>query len=137
VDTLLFPGEKTISQTAWTIHAGLQLGSPTRLGLIRPRASISPGLYIFNIRTSYKFEDAQDNLYSDDDTQVKFGWRGAVGTTLFFSTKWGLSFDFIYDHVYKLHQLEGRNELGQYTITSTAADFQTYSVGVVIPLDKL
>lgn len=127
--------EKTVSQTAWTLHTGLQLGSGTRRGFLRPRISFSPGLYIFNIKTAFKWDGDVDNFYDENETNAKFGWRGTVGTSLFFVTGWGLSFDFVYDHVYSLHRSAVEDSFGRVISTSVAAKFYGYMVGVVIPLD--
>ena len=126
----------TVSQTAWSLHTGLQLGSGTRRGFFRPRASLSPGLYVFSVNTAIKWDGDDENFYDESESQAKFGWRGTLGTTLFFKTSWGLSFDFVLDRVYSLHKSTVEDNLGRITSTSTSAEFHGYMVGVVIPLDK-
>lgn len=127
----------TVSQTAWTLHTGLQFGSGTRRGFFRPRVSLSPGLYVFNIKDAIRWDWEDENFYEENETQAKFGWRGAIGTSLFFKTGWGLTFDFVLDRVYSLHKSTVVDNLGRISSTSTSAEFHGYLIGVVFPLDKL
>lgn len=125
---------QTISETAFSMHGGLQLGSDSRRGFFRPRAAIGPGFYVFSTTSSARFDDADEDFYSESETQTKIGWRGALGVDLFFRTKWGISLDFLYDHVVDLnHTLEFDQQSGALTKTGQAARFHSFMIGVVIP----
>ncbi len=127
IDDVVFPGKQKTSEYAISLHTGLQLGSDTRNGIFRPRIAIGPGLYFFDTETSIELLDYEDDFDTQNDTQVRFGWRAMIGTEVFFSTKWGLSFDIIFDQVLRLHGSEG---LGN---SSSNAGFNSYMIGIVIP----
>ncbi len=132
--SFIVPGVQTISEQAFSFHTGLQLGSQTRRGFFRPRAAIGPGLFIFTTKTSVKQEGATEDLASDADTQVKFGWRGVVGAEFFFTTKWGITVEFLYDHVLNLNRtLEFDQATNALVRTGQAARFNSYMIGVVFP----
>lgn len=132
------PGTQTNSESAFSIHTGLQLGSSSKRGFFRPRAAIGPGFYIFSVTSSAKLDGDEDDLYSKSESQVRLGWRGAVGVDLFFVTKWGISFDFLFDQVVNLnHTLEYDQQSGALAKTGKAAQFHSFMIGVVIPFSTL
>ncbi len=131
-----YAAEKTLSQYSVSLHAGLQIGSDTRRGALRPRAAIAPGIYIFNTQTDVTIIGEDESTLDENDTQAKFGVRGVVGTDVFFSTKWGLSFEFVYDHVTGLHDSYEYDSEGRLQEVSQSARFHSFMVGLVIPLDK-
>jgi hypothetical protein len=118
--------KKNVNQYNLSLHAGLQLGSDTRRGAIRPRAVFAPGLYFFNTQTTATFEGDEEPFIDESNAQLRFGWRGVVGTDVFFTTKWGLSFEFVFDQVINLH-----HDLGD---VSKSARFHSFMLGVVFPM---
>jgi hypothetical protein len=125
--------DQSVSETAFSLHGGLQLGVDTKRGFFRPRAALGPGLYIFSTSTELTVPDFEEPLSEDTDSQVKLGWRGVAGVDLFFVTKWGLSFDFTYDHVLGLDHVDEYQEGVGVVRTSRTARYQSYTVGVTIP----
>jgi opacity protein-like surface antigen len=129
-----FEAEKRISQYNIALHAGLQLGSDTRRGAIRPRFAFAPGLYLFNTETTVTMWDAEDPFLDDSDAQVKFGWRGIVGCDFFLTTRWGISTEFVYDQVINLHHETEYDELGRPNPVTKSARFHGFMVGVVFAM---
>ena len=133
-----FAGELVTSQYTFSLHLGLQLGSGTRSGAIRPRVAIAPGIYYFSTETKFtqtNFFNVDNTLLLERDDQLRFGWRGVIGSDFFFSTKWGISFDFVYDQVWNLHEVLAINQSGQSVQRSQSARFNGYMIGVVIPFE--
>lgn len=129
------PATEKISDYAVYIHAGLQLGSWTRKGFFRPRASLAPGLYLFNKHTSVRADNATEDLYSEDNALLRIGWRAVIGTDLFFTPKWGLSIEFMYDQVQNMHYIVENTQSGPSARSSRPARYHSIMAGVVIPLD--
>lgn len=131
-------GDLVTSQNTISVHFGLQLGSGSRSGVIRPRAAIAPGIYYFSTVTKFtrfNLQDEEETLSLERDDQLRFGWRGVIGSDFFLSTKWGISFDFVYDQVWNLHEVLAVNAAGQPVQRSQSARFNGYMIGVVIPFD--
>lgn len=133
--SVAIPAEETVSEYAGAFHVGLQLGSWTRRGLFRPRASLAPGIYVFNTETSIRPLGYDEDIYSLNDTQMRVGWRGTVGLDLFIKPKWGISFDFVYDQVLNLRHVNESDDVGNATAVSRSARFQAFMVGAVVDLD--
>jgi hypothetical protein len=134
-DIFIYDARRRISEYSVALHIGTLIGSDSRNSFFRPKFGIAGGLYLFNIQTLILdplFDD--EELADDNQTQVRVGWRGIIGTDLFFTPKWGLSFEFTYDHVLNLHHsLEyipgvGLTNIGQ------SARFSSFSVGVILPI---
>jgi len=136
-DGIAIPAKKHENEYNFALHLGLQLGTGSRHGFLRPRVSIGPGVYLFNTETAYRPLDYDENLLESNETQVRVGWRGSVGSGFFFSTKWGISFDFIYDHVVNLHRATDADDLGRVGTVSRAGRFQSYMIGVIIPFEHM
>lgn len=129
---------KKTSEYSVALHIGTLIGSDSRNSFFRPKVGIAGGLYLFNTETQILDEfDDDDILAEDNNTQVRVGWRGIIGTDLFFTPKWGLSFEFTYDHVLNLHHtLEFNPGVGVTRVGQTAR-FNNYSIGVIfsLPID--
>jgi hypothetical protein len=136
-DDMVVPGKKNVDEYGFSLHAGLQLGSESRQGFFRPRASIAPGLYIFNTETSIRPLDYEEDLIEINETQWRVGWKAAVGTDFFFSVKWGISLDFMYDHVLNMQRISKTDNLGNSVEISHPARFNGFMIGVVIPFDQM
>jgi opacity protein-like surface antigen len=122
------PAQQTTTETMVAMHAGLQLASPTQRGFFRPRASIGIGPYFFDntVFWSYDLGDTTVTLDSEKlDSQVRFGWRGTLGVDFFVTPKYGITADFVYDHVFNLNQREGSFGVDQ------NARFQGFTVGFI------
>lgn len=127
---------KKTSEYSLALHIGTLLGSDSRNSFFRPKVGLAGGLYLFNTQTQL-FDDLyldEDPLAEDNQTQIRVGWRGIIGTDLFFTPKWGLSFEFTYDHVLNLHHtLDFLPGVGVYKVGQTAR-FNSYSIGAIFPL---
>lgn len=133
----VFPAKQTTSEYVISLNLGLQLGSGTRYGAIRPRAAIGPGIYFFQTDRDLRLIDTEENLVEDAEGQAVFGWRGVLGVDLFpFSTRWGLNFSFVYDEVWNLQHERFINDNGDTVEISRAATFNTFMLGVVISFDE-
>lgn len=137
VDDIALPAKKEESESGFYLHLGVQLGSASRRGFFRPRAALAPGLYIFNTRTTLRPLDYEEDLFANNNTQVRLGWRGAIGADFFFSTKWGISVSFLYDHVLNLHRVSDVDELGNTFTVSRSARFHSFMIGAVIPFEEM
>ena len=138
ISNFIVDGELVTKQYSISLHAGLQLGSDSRSGVIRPRAALAPGIYYFSTETKFTRDDmfgVEETLQLEKVDQVRFGWRGVIGSDFFLSTKWGISFDFVYDQVWNLHEVLAVNAAGQQVQRSQSARFNGYMVGVVIPFE--
>ena len=136
VENFVYLGEETISEYAISTHLGLQLGSSSRRGTIRPRLSGGPGLYIFNTGRKYRIYNTEDYFGKQNDTQTKLGWRLIAGLDLFINTRVGLSFNYMTDYVHDLnHTLEYENN-GSLVRTGKAARFDHFMIGVVFDFGK-
>jgi opacity protein-like surface antigen len=80
-----------------------------------------------------RFDNDDEPFYDDDESQARFGWRAAAGVDLFFSPKWGLCLEYVYDHVYNLRRTVESETPGEVAEVSQSARFHGFSVGVVIP----
>ncbi len=137
-DVLLTDGSyarKRISEYSGALHLGVQLGSDSRHSFFRPKAGLAGGLYFFNTETLLLSEYSDETVFAkDNQTQFRVGWRGIIGTDLFFTPKWGLSFEFTYDHVLNLHHtLVFDPDVGIKKVGQTAR-FNSYSIGLILPL---
>lgn len=137
VEDFLLEAKKTVSEYAFSLHAGLQVGSASAKGFIRPRAALAPGLYVFNTETSVRLIGDDEDLVSNNDSDVRVGWRGIIGVDFFFSQQWGISFDFFYDHVFRMRRLIDTDEAGNTIEVFRPARFQTYMISVVIPFASM
>lgn len=129
------PAKETVSDNAFALHLGVQLGSWTRHGFFRPRAALAPGIYTFNTQTSVRPLDYKESLIDDTETLVRFGWRGVIGTDFFFTPKWGISIDFVYDHVQSMQRIVEADQSGRTSVSSRPARYQSIMFGAVIPLE--
>lgn len=130
-------GEQQVNESSFALHGGLQFGSDSRRSFFRPRVGLAPGMYIFDTKTTVIRLDTDEVLVIDHDTQVKIGWRAVGGLDLFFSTDWGLSFEFIYDQVVDLnHSLEYVDNVATVK-TGRAARYHSFMIGAVIPFEVL
>jgi hypothetical protein len=131
VEDITIPLEETTSQSAFSFHVGIQLGSSSRQAFFRPRAAVGVGFYQFTTNVELKrtdWHDDEEPLYSENlDSQFRFGWRGVLGADFYFTSKWGVSFDLLYDHVLDLNRIEGDDQVKR------TSRFQGFSVGVVFP----
>jgi len=130
--------EQTTSQNMYAGHIGVQLGSMSQRAFFRPRAALGIGLYDFIHKTEWTEEDADTTITiasETHDAQVSFGWRVMLGADFFISTQWGITVDYIYDHVFSLDQTDGyadtiiKNQID--TKPDLTSRFQGFSVGVV------
>jgi hypothetical protein len=137
VEDFLLDAKKTVSEYAFSLHTGLQVGSASAKGFIRPRAALAPGLYIFNTETSIRVIGDDEDLVSNNDSDVRVGWRGIIGVDFFFSQQWGISFDFFYDHVFRMRRLIDTDEAGNTVEIFRPARFQTYVISAVIPFGSM
>ncbi|UCD16860.1 MAG: hypothetical protein JSV44_10440 [Candidatus Zixiibacteriota bacterium] len=137
VDDVQWPGKRRVSEYAFSLHFGLQLGSDSRIAFFRPRAALAPGLYLFNTETSFRLLDYDEDLDSESDLQLRVGWRGIIGTDLFFSTKWGISLSYIHDQVFHLQHTLARDKAGNLIESSKPGRFDGFMVGVVIPFEQI
>lgn len=134
-DIFIYDAVRRISEYSVALHIGTLVGSDSRNSFFRPKFGIAGGLYLFNTETVI-FDPIFDEepLAEDNQTQVRVGWRGIIGTDLFFTPKWGLSFEVTYDHVLNLHHTHefipgvGLTNIGQ------SARFNSFSVGVIFPI---
>ncbi|MEW5702486.1 MAG: outer membrane beta-barrel protein [Candidatus Zixiibacteriota bacterium] len=126
------PVDQNTSQYAVSFHLGLQTGNPSRLGLFRPRAAIGIGIYVFATDVNWKGMNQDDPIAEETtDSQGRFGWRGLLGSDFFFSPKWGIAVDLLYDQVWRLNQTEGKES------AHLTSRFQGFSIGVVIPFETM
>ncbi|MDH3892592.1 MAG: hypothetical protein OEV49_16115 [candidate division Zixibacteria bacterium] len=138
IDDPYFAGaDQRVSEYAVSLHGGLQIGADTRRGFFRPRVALGPGVYGFQTETVLTIPDVEEPLSDETESQWKLGWRGMAGVDLFFVTKWGLSFDFTYDHVLSLDHVDEYREGVGVVRTGRTARYLSYSIGVTIPLSTL
>jgi len=132
-DDIAFPVDQTTSQHALSFHTGLQLGSSSHNAFFRPRAAVGAGFYYFSTTVELRRADwysDEEPLYSETlDSQFRFGWRGIVGADFFVSSSWGISCEFVYDHVFGLNRIEGEQE------AEKTARFHGVTVGAVFSFD--
>jgi opacity protein-like surface antigen len=129
------PLEQTNEQDALSIHAGIQLGSSSHKAFFRPRVGVGVGFYYFSTDVELRHKgwtsEDEDNLIYREvlDSQFRFGWRGVVGADFYPTSKWGLFFEAVYDHVFDLNQIEGDEE------AERTSRFQGFTMGVVFPFE--
>ncbi len=126
-----------ISEYSVALHVGTMLGSDSKNSFFRPKVGIAGGLYLFNTQTLLEVRDNfldEDPLAEDNQTQLRVGWRGIIGTDLFFTPSWGLSFEFTYDHVLNLHHTLNFEPSVGVTKVGQTARFNSYAIGVIFPL---
>jgi hypothetical protein len=126
--TTYFPVNEKYSEDLFTGHVGIQLGSYTQRGAIRPRAGIGIGFYKFVTDLVWEAELADTTMEvarQELDDQFAFGWRGILGVDFFFVPQFGASVDFIYDHVFDLKRIEGTEAL------RTTSRFHGFTIGFV------
>jgi hypothetical protein len=131
------PGKKNVDQYGLSLHFGLQFGSESRRGFFRPRAAIAPGFYYFNTETSIRPLDYEEDLIEVNDGQFRFGWKAALGTDFFFSSRWGVSFDFIYDHVVNMKRYVEVDQEGNREEVKQSSRFQGFHIGVVVTFEAM
>jgi hypothetical protein len=129
-----FPVDERISQDAFSMHLGLQVGNHTRSGFFRPRAGMGFGLYFFYSTYTLKEVrvgggDEEDFFSEVDDSQELLGWRGQIGADFFFVPRWGISFDLLYDHVWNLNRQEGETSAKQ------TSRYNGFAIGIVVPFE--
>jgi hypothetical protein len=134
-DTLVLPAQQDITQTSFSLHTGLQMGSKSTKAFFRPRAAIAPGIYFYNVNTSVRLLDTEEAFLSDDLLQVRFGWRAVAGTDLFFTHSWGLSLDFTYEAVWNVHHVAPSDAQGQSSSVDETARYIGFMVGLTIPIN--
>ena len=124
--------DERISEYSIALHTGLQIGSDSRRGAIRPRFGVGPGIYFFNTEDVLTVPGMEEAYDQTNETQVKFGWRAFGGVDFFFDTHWGVTFDVCYDHVLSLDHAWQYNALTN-TVEKIGqtARYNSYSVGVV------
>jgi len=136
-DNIAVPAKKNESEYSFSLNLGIQFGTGSRHGLLRPRISIGPGLYLFNTEATYRPLDYDESLIENNDSQLRVGWRASVGSGFFFSTKWGISFDVIYNHVVSLHRVLDADEFGRVETVSRPGRLQSYMIGIIVPFENM
>lgn len=138
-DPFYVPITQITSEDMFTGHIGLQLASMTRRAMLRPRAALGIGFYVFSHDIEWK-EDIGDTtvvIASETlDSKTCWGWRATVGLDMFFSPQWGASFEMVYDHVFDLRQNEGIDETSdsrsRYTdVQDRTSRFNGFTIGVI------
>jgi len=125
------PVDQTTNQYAVSLHVGLQTGNPSRRGFFRPHAALGAGFYLFATDVDWKGLNQDDPIAEETtDSQGRFGWRGVIGSDFFFTPKWGIAFDLLYDQVWRLNSTEGKET------AHLTSRFQGFSLGVVIPFEQ-
>ncbi len=130
------PVDQVTEETMHSGHIGLQLGSMTRRAFFRPRAALGIGFYSFSHEIVWTEEDGDSTIVVASeslDSQFSFGWRVLLGVDFFITSQWGVTADFVYDHVFQLNQTDGFAETA--TKVDTESDltsrFHGFTVGVV------
>jgi len=130
------PVDQITEESMISGHIGLQLGSMTQRAFFRPRAALGIGFYSFSHNIEWQEEDADSMIVIASeslDSQFSFGWRMLVGADFFITSQWGVTADFVYDHVFQLNQADGIAETA--TKVDTESDltsrFHGFTVGVV------
>jgi len=131
-----FPAKRTTSHYELSLNIGPQLGASTRTGFFRPRIAVAPGIYAFNTDESVRLVDDDEDLISEDETQVRFGWKGVVGADLFVSRGWAISVDFVYDAIWNLDYVESVDSTGA-TSNTGVGRYAGFLVGVTIPFEQV
>ena len=107
-DTLSVTGEivtqifiQNQSQFAFNAHVGAQFGWPKRTGLFRPRAALGIGPYFLRLHNLERSADGTtvNNIQTD---LLRLGWRGIIGADFFFTKKWGLGLEYVYDDIFEV-----------------------------------
>jgi len=135
VGDITIPLEQTNEQDALSLHAGIQLGSSSHSAFFRPRAAVGVGFYYFSTDVELRHKDwsgeSEDELLYREvlDSQFRFGWRGILGADFYPTSKWGLFFEVVYDHVLDLNRIEGDTE------AERTSRYQGFTMGVVFPFD--
>jgi hypothetical protein len=124
--------DERISEYAISLHTGLQIGSDSRQGAIRPRLAFGPGIYFFNTEDKLTIPGLEEPYDINNETQVKFGWRAFAGLDLFVNSRWGFTFDFTYDHVLSLDHIWQVESADKIVKIGQTARFNSYSAGVVL-----
>jgi len=128
--SIIRPIDQVTTENMIAGHIGLQLSNPTRKGFFRPRAAMGIGLYHFRNATTWTEEinDSTSIVLADEvhDSQTSFGWRGLLGADFFIKPNWGITADFVYDHVFKLTRTAGPDYEADLT-----SRFHGFSVGVI------
>lgn len=131
---ITIPLSQTNRQDAVSVHAGISVGSSSHTALFRPRAAVGAGFYYFTtdieLRHPEWSDEEEDLVYREVlDSQFCFGWRGVIGADFYPTSKWGLFFEAVYDHVLDLNQIEGSAE------QERTSQYQGFAMGVVIPFE--
>ena len=108
-----------------------------RRSFFRPKAGAGLGLYLFNTKHLIYWIGYEDEpLLDDDDLELRAGWRGFLGVDLFFTSAFGISFEYNYDQVWNLHHtLEFDPDLGTTVKVGRSARFDNFMIGVTIPIE--
>jgi hypothetical protein len=132
----VFPADQSTSQDCLAFHLGVQAGNHTRRGFFRPRAGIGLGAYFFFTNVSLKevrIGGEDEDVFDSDvtDSQELLGWRGQIGSDFFFTPRWGISFDLLYDHIWNLNRKDGDTNVRR------TSRYQGFAIGVVIPFETM
>lgn len=98
-----FIGIQSVDQTAYSLHVGPQLGSPTTHGVLRPRLGAGIGAYLFVIDTNVRPPDFEQGFDYETTYLGRFGWRANLGLDVFLGDSWGIAIDALYDQVWNLN----------------------------------
>jgi len=121
--SLIVVAKEERSEWALYLHGGLQLGSPSRRGFFRPRASAGPGFYVFFLDRDLTLPGDTEPYYTKSISLGRAGWRGMIGSDFFFTSNWGVSLEFLYDQAWSV-------ENGQ------DVRYAGFQIGVALPLER-
>lgn len=121
--------DRQINDKAYIIHLGIRLGSRSYKPVLRPFVSAGPGIYVFDTETKYKLVGQPDWSHIRHNTETGFGWRGVLGTDIYFSEKFGVRLECFFDDVY------GLNPLDTEETDNIEARYISYMIGIVIPFE--
>ena len=137
VDGYRTSAERTTTESGFALHGGLQLGSSTRRGFLRPRGAFGIGIWMFNTSLTYTMSGQEEPFIGESDTDWKFGWRANGGLDLFFRTSWGIALDVAYDHVFDMEHRIVVDDNGDSWDLSQPARYLTVTVGAVWPVGRI
>lgn len=122
-ENLIVVAKENRDEWALYLHTGLQLGSPSRRGFFRPRASAGPGFYLFFLDRTLTLPGDVDPYYSKSISLGRAGWRGMIGSDFFFAQNWGVAVEFLYDQAWNVENGEDVRYAG-------------FQIGVALPLER-
>jgi hypothetical protein len=126
--TVTFPIIQKYSEDLLSLHLGVQLATTTKRAFLRPRAGIGVGVYGFNTDMTWEAVNADTTIEiarEELDSQTKFGWRGMIGIDIFVKSSFGVTSDFVYDHVFNLERVDGQ------AVADRSSRFHGFTVGIV------